>query len=103
MEHVILDWYRGERIPARQPLPCTEQSLSLERGIRALERRLTAALTEEQAALYALLRERHAEAAVRREDAVFEQGVRLGVRFTAEALLPEEPEEQGEAAAARWR
>lgn len=89
METVIEAWYRGERVPARQPLPRTEQALSLEREVRALEQRFAATLTEEQAALYALLCERRAEAASDRESAVFAQGVRLGARLSAEVFAAE--------------
>lgn len=89
MENIIRDWYWGERVPARQTLPQTQQMQILEREIRALEQRFAAALCEEQAALYALLCERRAEAAAERETAIFTQGVRLGAGLILETMQPE--------------
>ena len=86
MESVINDWYKGDNIPVETRLPLTAEQRALAREGDELKKQLTDSFSRRQDELYEALCELEALAELRRETAIFTQGVGLGLRLAFEAL-----------------
>ena len=87
MESVIKDWYKGDNIPVETRLPLTAEQRALAREVDELKKQLTDSFSRRQDELYEALCDREALAELRRETAIFAQGVGLGLRLAFEALV----------------
>lgn len=86
MEKVIFDWYKGDNIPVEARLPLTEEQRALAREVEELKNQFTATFSRRQDELYEALCDREELAELRRETAIFAQGVGLGLRLAFETL-----------------
>ena len=86
MEKVICDWYKGDNIPVETRLPLTAEQRALAEEICKLKAQFTATFSRQQDELYEVLCDREALAELRRETAIFAQGVGFGLRLAFEAL-----------------
>ena len=86
MGSVINDWYKGDNIPVETRLPLTAEQRALAREVDELKKQLTDSFSRRQDELYEALCDREALAELRRETAIFAQGVGLGLRLAFEAL-----------------
>ena len=86
MESVINDWYKGDNIPVETRLPLTAEQRALAREVDELKKQLTDSFSRRQDELYEALCDHEALAELRRETAIFAQGVGLGLRLAFEAL-----------------
>ena len=87
MGSVINDWYKGDNIPVETRLPLTAEQRALAREVDELKKQLTDSFSRRQDELYEALCDREALAELRRETAIFAQGVGLGLRLAFEALV----------------